>query len=193
MDKKTIRKNEIIGASIGLMHRNGYNGTSVKDITEAAGIPKGSFYNYFEGKEEYAVEAISYYLIAMHDDVAIFSDERFEPLDRIKKFYRVKIDKLSIDGREKGCFVGNLTEEIGSIYPSISEATEKFHQKIAEYICTNLMEARKNGTLTNIIDESVLADFIVGSWQGVLLRSKVSNNDNHLNNFYEMLNIDLLR
>jgi len=193
MDKKTIRKNEIIGASIGTMHRNGYNGTSIKDITEAAGIPKGSFYNYFEGKEEYAVEAISYYYKAMNKDASIFVDKSLKPLERIKKFYRVKIERLSMEGREKGCFVGNLTEEVGSIYPSISEAAEKFHQKIAKSICMNLREAREKGILTNEIEERILADFIVSAWQGVLLRSKVANTNNHLNDFYEMLKIDLLR
>ena len=62
MKNKKMRKDEIIKASIDLMYLKGYNGTSVKDITDAAGIPKGSFYNYFEDKEQYAIDALHHYL-----------------------------------------------------------------------------------------------------------------------------------
>ena len=52
MDKREEKKNRIINSSIHLMYLKGYNGTSIKDITDAAKIPKGSFYNYFKDKEK---------------------------------------------------------------------------------------------------------------------------------------------
>jgi TetR/AcrR family transcriptional regulator, transcriptional repressor for nem operon len=44
------------------MHATGFNGTGVKEITDRAGVPKGSFYAYFPGKEEFAAEALTHYL-----------------------------------------------------------------------------------------------------------------------------------
>ncbi len=82
MDKRTEKKNRIISDSIDLMYLKGYNATSVKDITDAAGIPKGSFYNYFEGKEQYAIEALKYYSDNNNNDFLIFSVEDDEPLER---------------------------------------------------------------------------------------------------------------
>jgi TetR/AcrR family transcriptional repressor of nem operon len=35
-------------------HNCGFNGCGVQDITAAAEIPKGSFYNYFASKEDFA-------------------------------------------------------------------------------------------------------------------------------------------
>ncbi|MCF7958558.1 MAG: TetR/AcrR family transcriptional regulator [Phycisphaerae bacterium] len=52
-------KDEIINASIRLTHFKGYKDTSVKDITDAAGIPKGPFYGHFEDKEHYALDALN--------------------------------------------------------------------------------------------------------------------------------------
>ena len=40
------------------MRTQGYHGTGVKDIVDAAGVPKGSFYNYFDSKEAFAIAAL---------------------------------------------------------------------------------------------------------------------------------------
>ena len=45
-------RNAILEAGTKLFIERGYNGCSVQDITEAAGVPKGSFYNHFASKEE---------------------------------------------------------------------------------------------------------------------------------------------
>ena len=44
-----------------LLWSKGYNATSVNDIVKAADIPKGSFYFYFDSKEDFYVQAIKKY------------------------------------------------------------------------------------------------------------------------------------
>ena len=56
--KREDKKDRILDAGIKVMYLNGYNGTGVKDIVNAAGIPKGSFYNYFDSKEAFALAAL---------------------------------------------------------------------------------------------------------------------------------------
>lgn len=51
MAKPHVRE-EILAAGLETLHNRGFNATSVQDITEAAGVPKGSFYNHFASKEE---------------------------------------------------------------------------------------------------------------------------------------------
>ena len=58
MNKLNSKKDHILWAGLEVMKMQGYNGTSVKDIVDAAGVPKGSFYNYFESKESFAVDAL---------------------------------------------------------------------------------------------------------------------------------------
>ena len=38
----------LLEAGERLIHERGYNGAGVKEIVDAAGVPKGSFYGYFE-------------------------------------------------------------------------------------------------------------------------------------------------
>jgi TetR/AcrR family transcriptional regulator, transcriptional repressor for nem operon len=44
-------REEIVQAALKCLVEKGFNAVGVQDITEAAGVPKGSFYNHFESKE----------------------------------------------------------------------------------------------------------------------------------------------
>jgi hypothetical protein len=53
----TVR-DRIVEAALDRFHTLGFNGCGVQDIVDKAGIPKGSFYNYFKAKELLAVEVL---------------------------------------------------------------------------------------------------------------------------------------
>lgn len=195
MDKKTIKKQEIIKKSIHVMFRNGYNGTSVKDLADAAGIPKGSLYNYFENKEDYAKEALYFYYKEMgRDRFNILKDKSLKPLERIKNFFAFMIkgyDEVSRCGL--GCFIGNLTQEMGGVSELLGDVTNEIHSEIVDKIKSCLAEAVEKGDLTRVKNIDTLADFILSSWQGSLLRIKSSKDKKNLDNFYEILVEVLLR
>lgn len=46
------KKEQIITAAIDELYQNGYQKTSIAKIIEKAGIPRGSFYQYFEDKKD---------------------------------------------------------------------------------------------------------------------------------------------
>lgn len=52
MSKKKSAKNRIVTAAWQLFYDKGYNGTTVDDIIELSGTSKGSFYYYFNTKDE---------------------------------------------------------------------------------------------------------------------------------------------
>ena len=59
--KHKVKADALLDKGMGLLWSKGYNATSVNDIVKEAGIPKGSFYFYFESKEDFAVKAIDRY------------------------------------------------------------------------------------------------------------------------------------
>ncbi len=59
--RKTDARVRAIATASSLFKKQGYHGTGLTQIIEESGSPKGSFYFHFPGgKEELAVEAISY-------------------------------------------------------------------------------------------------------------------------------------
>lgn len=64
------RKQEILDAALPLFARNGFNNTSISQITREAGISKGLIYNYFNSKEQLVKEVI---WNAMHKIPSVFN------------------------------------------------------------------------------------------------------------------------
>jgi len=195
MNKKIMKQREIIEKSIHVMFENGYNGTGVKDLTDAAGIPKGSLYNYFSNKEDYAKEALYYYYREMStEQFDHLVDNSLKPLDRIKRFYTTMIYDFTDETNCKlGCFVGNLTQEMGGVSEVLREATYEIHNEIVGKIKNCLVDAEENGDMPKGKNIDILAEFIVSSWQGALLRIKATNNKEILDDFYIILTEVLLK
>ena len=60
MSKGTETRNRIIEKSAPLFNRKGFDGCSVKDIVDTAGLEKGSLYGHFPNKEALAVAAFDF-------------------------------------------------------------------------------------------------------------------------------------
>jgi len=195
MNKREMKQREIIEKSIHVMFENGYNGTGVKDLTDAAGIPKGSLYNYFSNKEDYAKEAMIYYYKEMSkEQFDYLIDKKLKPLERIKKFYSTMIKDFNDESNCKlGCFVGNLTQEMGGVSEILRETTYDILSDIVRKVKNCLTEAVEIGDLPEGKNLDILAEFIVSSWHGSLLRIKATNDKEILDDFYIILTEVLLK
>lgn len=60
MAKPNVRE-RLLDAGVEAFHRRGFNGCGVQEITEAAGVPKGSFYNHFASKEALGAAVLDRY------------------------------------------------------------------------------------------------------------------------------------
>src|SRR6201981_2181173 len=107
-------KEEIVQAAVKMLHERGFNATGVQDLTDAAGVPKGSFYNHFESKEALALEALRTY-ISQHG-IEILRDKTLEPLERLKRHFRTNWRSVCDRGFRSGCFLGSLSSEISDTH-----------------------------------------------------------------------------
>jgi AcrR family transcriptional regulator len=55
---KLSTREKIVSAAFDRFHALGYTACGVQEIVDAAGVRKGSFYNYFKAKELLAVEVL---------------------------------------------------------------------------------------------------------------------------------------
>ena len=55
---KSQKRKRIVDKAWELIAKNGYEETKVEDITRELGISKGSFYTYFETKDELLYEIL---------------------------------------------------------------------------------------------------------------------------------------
>lgn len=171
------------------MHLSGYNGTGVQQIADASGIPKGSFYNYFDSKEDFAIEALKYYVTESCSQAkVIFGDTTLTPLERLRKTFDMKIDEYCHKWNfSLGDFLGNLSQEMGDINDKISKALNEQFYCMKEPLSAVLLEAQNKGEISAKHDIEKLAEFMINSWNGTLIRMKTSRSKETFENFMDLL------
>src|SRR5712671_204320 len=114
---KDVRE-RLLEAGVATFHQRGFNGCSVQDITEAAGVPKGSFYNHFESKEALGIEALERYWQGASNSLKALENKEVAPVLRLKAYFH----KLNVMARKfeyrPGCFIGNLGAEMSDQSPA---------------------------------------------------------------------------
>jgi TetR/AcrR family transcriptional repressor of nem operon len=185
MKQHEENKQHIIRKGLKALYLKGYNATGVQEIANAAGIPKGSFYNYFKNKEDFAIEAMRLFTARELEMMQqILSENSMPPLDRIKHLYQSKIDYLSSNGSfSLGCFLCNITLEMADTSEAIAlEATRCFTDEYAPLL-TCLKEAQAEGTLAPSRDLDQLTSLIRNSWLGALVIMKANKSEVPLREF----------
>ena len=99
-----------------LFTERGFNASSVQDIADAAGVPKGSFYNHFKSKEALAAESVTAYGQGSTDR-GILTDRAVPGLTRLKGHFDTLNDHFP--RCNEGCLVGKFMAEVSEDTPEI--------------------------------------------------------------------------
>ena len=188
MRKREIKKEQILWAGLELMKTRGYNGTSVKDIVDAAAVPKGSFYNYFDSKESFATDALD----AVAADDERMTRELLDSIDgptlaKLRGFFAAVAGRFCADDFREGCFFGNMAQEMSDSNDVIREKVRQIMARKTGAIAALLDQARAQGEIRSTADTAQLAEFLFNAWEGTLMRMKASRSREPLNAFLDML------
>lgn len=182
--KRIHNKDDIVQAGLDIILSKGFNATGVEAIIKQANLPKGSFYNFFSSKEEFGIAVIDKYLAEtvklLHP---IFNDESLPPLERIKKSFEILIARFEGNDYSKGCLLGNLSLEMSDQYERVRQHLDQSLQMWIKTLSGLLLQAQVDKTISVDFDPEMLAENLVSSFQGALLRSKVKKSSEPLQNF----------
>jgi TetR/AcrR family transcriptional repressor of nem operon len=189
----SVRHN-LLNAGKQLFHENGFNGCGVQDITAAAGVPKGSFYNYFATKEIFVVEVVEEYWKSIDQTYSgILQDPRKTPVDRIKRYFRVMSDAKEANKFAFGCLIGNLSLEITDTSEDARAKLGNIFKQWEARISDCLREAQVAGALKKETNVRQLAAVLIESWEGAVMRGKVERRSGAYRRFESFILEPLLR
>jgi TetR/AcrR family transcriptional regulator, transcriptional repressor for nem operon len=171
---KPSLKDAILDAGLKAMFRTGYNGTSVRDVTAAAGAPQGSFTNHFRSKEAFASEVLERYFANTRGLVAeALDDTSLTPRARLKRYLDIITDRLESDGFGRGCLIGDLSLEASGSSEVLRTRLAAIFEEWRVPFATCIAEAQASAEIASDFDAQELAEFLLASWQGAILRMKV--------------------
>lgn len=166
-------KERLLHSGLLMMLEHGYNDLGIQALLDATGIPKGSFYHHFEGKEDFALQAIDLYSAKAHEQLdATLLDPSRPPLDRVRAFFERTIESYAAQGY-LGCFFGALGQELSGVNELFRRKISGCLDMIGERIAGCLEEARRRGELPPETDARQMAELLIDCWEGAALRSRL--------------------
>jgi TetR/AcrR family transcriptional repressor of nem operon len=162
----------IVQAGLKCLVEKGFNAVGVQDITDTAGVPKGSFYNHFVSKEALGVEIVERYG-ANQTRREILTDPSVPPLQRLRRHFD-RISALFAESHfKRNCILGGFSAELANQSETIRESLRKLYGQWTKDIEATIAEAQTKGEIANNTKASDLAAFLLDSYEGALLRARV--------------------
>ncbi|ORV85054.1 TetR family transcriptional regulator [Mycobacterium interjectum] len=168
-------RRRLLEAGLALVHARGFTASGVKDITDAAGVPKGSFYAYFDSKEAFAAAILDHYWADLEGRLLPILDADGTAQDRITRFFHALADEHEAGDFLLGCLVGNLSLELGgSSEPVRAELVRILDRWDAALTRCVRSGQRASGGIREDLDAGELAAQLIEAWEGAALRGKVT-------------------
>jgi TetR/AcrR family transcriptional repressor of nem operon len=183
MSKPSLRE-DLLNAGLKVMFRSGYTGASVRDICEAAGVPLGSFTNHFRSKEAFAQEVLDRYFAHLKELVKrALDDKSLTPRERLKQYLDIISGVLADDKWNRGCLIGDFSIETASQSKLLRERLQAIFKEWRAPFISCIAEAQTAGEIDSTFDAIDLAEFLLASWEGAILRMKVERGPAALDRF----------
>lgn len=182
----------IVDAGLRVFLRGGFNATSVQDITEAAGVPKGSFYNHFVSKEALASEIVDLYAEGGERRDAL-KNQKLPPLERLRRHFAGLSRMYKEAGFAGGCLLGNFSAELAESSPIIRERLSAVFKRWTTEMEDAIAQAQALGQVPTGTSSGDLAAFLLDAYEGAILRARVEKSPAAFDRFMTLAFDKILR
>ena len=177
-------RDAILDAGLKVMIRQGYGGAGVRHIVAAASAPQGSFTNHFRSKEEFARAVLDRYFDELKVIVTeALGDTSRTPRQRLRRYLDIITERLAKAAFGRGCLIGDFSLEAA---PQSEMLRARLAAIFAEWrapFAACIAEGQAAGEIDTTFAPAELADFLLASWEGAILRMKVERNAAPLERF----------
>ena len=178
MAKDTRQK--LINTAKELINASSYASVGVAEICKQAEVNKGSFYHFFESKEELG-------LIALEDGCQehepqlreIFADSKtaMQQLDTfVKFFYEYQEEEFDKFGRVRGCPAVNLGSEMATQSQHFCDTVNKIMRRFDSYFIKLAQKFKDENLIDNNVDVELLGRTLHTHILGLKIIAKLENN-----------------
>ena len=167
-----VTRQKLLDAAQELMLAKGYTATSVEEICATAGLTKGSFFHYFEGKEHLGrLLAERFYACWQQMSRSAPFRQKKDPLDRVFGHVDLFLEAAQAPNW-KGCLLGTFVQELFQTHPQIRSVCAACLDDLAAGFKQDLEEAKAAYTPRARWNAQSVAEHLIAVAQGAIILAK---------------------
>lgn len=183
-------KARLLEAAQQLMLTQGYAATTVDAICKEAELTKGSFFHYFEDKEQVAREALERFCATTGQLHRAFSGDDPDPLKRVYCYLDSMIAMVQ-QPSITGCLLGMFSQELAESHPAIRKSCCAGFDDWAGHFGAELAAAKAWHAPRAAFDPKELAQHLIAVAEGGMILGKARGDMSvvatHLKHFKDYL------
>lgn len=175
MENKTT-KDRILDAAEEIMLEKSFHSVGLKQILNVAKVPKGSFYHYFESKEQFGAEMLKHYMDqAGENKRRMLLDKSYDldPLKRLFIYLDGSIDFIQSTAGKFPCLALKLASEVSDLSENMRQELAQgfddwitiFRELLDEAIAKKLLSA----TFNSASEAQLIHDLMSGAIQRAVI------------------------
>lgn len=177
----------LIRCGTELCSERGFQVTGIDEVLKRTGVPKGSFYHYFETKRHFGQAVIDNYATYFRRKLdKTLGDTSQPPLQRLHNFVQEARHGMTRFKFQRGCLIGNMGQELGGLDESFRAQLELVLLSWQAATASCLRDAVAVGQLPASVDVEKMSAFFWIGWEGAILRSKLTRNTDPLDLFADL-------
>lgn len=170
-------KRKLLDAAMKLMIAKGFKATTIDEICSEVGLTKGSFFHYFDGKDDVAKAAATHF----HEfQQCMFDGADFrsitDPLDRVHGRLDFLVGLASNPQIPKSCLIGNLAQEVSGTHDDIRRVCQGAFESGAADFERDVAEAKLKYAPKASFDPASLGRLYLTTIQGSMVMAKAAKN-----------------
>jgi len=167
---------QIIEKAEHLFAKKGFDGTSVRDIAEAAGINVAMISYYFGSKEKLmeAIFEVKIGRVQMRVE-ALLKDDSLTPMQKVNILVDEHIERVMVS---QHFYRIMICEQVNNSNPAILEKVKQLKLRNAELISELIKDGQKKGDFKKKVDVVLMQNTLIGTvWHSIISKE-------HYRDFY---------
>lgn len=174
----SLKQTQLLDSAELLFSQKGFDGTSVRDIAEAAGINTAMISYYFGSKEKLMEEIFERKSLNLLENVEkLLKDDRLDPFQKMYGLVDIYIENIL---QRKNFHRILLCEQIINQNPSIIQMVEKMKTRNSENVNELIRLGQKKGLFKKNIDIPMLTNTLVGTVSYMLINLEFYKKYHHM-------------
>ncbi|MFJ3415982.1 TetR/AcrR family transcriptional regulator [Streptomyces sp. NPDC086082] len=167
-------RRSILDTAQRIMSRKGFAAVGINEVLSAAGVPKGSFYHYFDSKDAFGEAMMqSYFTDYLADMDRILAEPGATSAQRLLNYWQSWRDTQSVDECQGKCLAVKLGAEVADLSESMRLALKDGTTAIVDRLERTIAAGVEDGSLSVDDGAPTTAQVLYDMWLGASVMAKI--------------------
>ncbi|MGY3025032.1 TetR/AcrR family transcriptional repressor of nem operon [Pseudomonas lurida] len=168
-------KQTILDTAQRIVGRKGFSAVGLNEILQAAEVPKGSFYHYFNSKDAFGVVLLDHYFDHyVHGMQQLFDAPGLTQHAKLMRYWHCWIDNQTGCSDAGKCLAVKLGAEVSDLSEPMRLALQRGTARTIGLLAKALQQGGEDGSVVITQHPESLAQRLYALWLGTSVMSKIT-------------------